>query len=149
MNFIEFMFFAGISALCVICFVMCMVSFSKISSMEKSIEELDSVTKEVRSYYQKMKNIETQLAGTPALLPKSVFCKIAVVHFNAFDDVTGAVSFAMAMLDNNNNGVILTSIYGRENCNTYIREVKSGECEINLLEEERKALSDAVSQEVN
>ena len=69
--------------------------------------------------------------------------KIGLVNFDAFDDVTGKLSFALAILNNNNDGIILTSLYGHNSCNTYVREVVNGETPVKLLEEEKTALNEA------
>ena len=74
-----------------------------------------------------------------------VFCKSAVVKFNAYDDITGEYSFSVALLDTQNNGIILSSLFGHNSCNTYIREVDNGACATFLLEEEKQALEKALS----
>ena len=72
--------------------------------------------------------------------------KVAVVNFDAFDDVTGKLSFALAILNNNNDGIILTSLYGHNSCNTYVREIVGGQTPIKLLDEENAALENAKSK---
>lgn len=72
--------------------------------------------------------------------------KLGVVNFDAFDDVKGNLSFALAILNNNNDGIILTSLYGHNSCNTYVREVVGGESPTKLLAEEKLALSNAKSK---
>jgi hypothetical protein len=47
------------------------------------------------------------------------------------------------MLDNNNDGIILTSLFGHNSCNTYVREIRNGETSIKLLNEEKDALNKA------
>jgi len=142
------MFMAAVILLLIICFIMCLVCFSKLNSVTKFCEETESAATAIQEYYKRIKAAQAAGAGLPAKLPDEVFSKMSIVRFNAFDDVTGAVSFSVALLNGANDGMILTSIYGREACNTYIREVKGGACEINLLLEEREALNQAVSQEV-
>ena len=72
--------------------------------------------------------------------------KVAIVNFDAFDDVTGKLSFALAILNNNNDGIILTSLYGHNSCNTYVREIVGGQTPIKLLDEENAALENAKSK---
>ena len=57
--------------------------------------------------------------------------------------MTGKLSFSLALLNNNNDGIILTSLYGHNSCNTYLRDVVSGETPIKLLDEEKQALEKA------
>ena len=44
------------------------------------------------------------------------------------------------ILNNNNDGVIFTSLYGHNSCNTYVREVRGGQTAVKLLDEERRSL---------
>lgn len=71
--------------------------------------------------------------------------KIGIVRFNAFDDVGGEQSFAMAMLDSNRNGVIISNIYGRQDSRLYAKGIVNGETERALSDEERKALEKALA----
>lgn len=71
--------------------------------------------------------------------------KYGIVKYDAFDDVGGKLSFALAMLDKNNTGFILDAIHSRDNCFMYIKEIVKGESYIMLSEEEIKALKQAVN----
>ena len=50
------------------------------------------------------------------------------------------------LLNEKNSGFILNSVHSTEGCYTYIKEIKSGSCEIDLSNEEKKALSQAMSK---
>lgn len=71
--------------------------------------------------------------------------KYGIVKYDAFDDVGGRMSFALAMLDKNNTGFILNAIHSRENCFLYLKEIVKGESYIMLSEEEIQALKRAVN----
>lgn len=71
--------------------------------------------------------------------------KYGIVKYDAFDDVGGKLSFALAMLDRNNTGFILDAIHSRDNCFLYIKEIVKGESYIMLSNEEIKALKQAVN----
>ena len=112
------------------------------------------IVKALRYYYKKVDNLANTVSMNTdtATLSRLANCeseaalsiqKIGVVHFDAFEDVHGNLSFALAMLNNNDDGIILTSLYGHNSCNTYVREVKSGETSIKLLNEESQALDKA------
>ncbi len=66
--------------------------------------------------------------------------KIGVVRFDAFEDVGGQQSFAVALLDSKDNGVLVSSLYSRSDCRTYAKSVNAGASEHNLSEEEQQAL---------
>ena len=55
-------------------------------------------------------------------------------------------SFALALLDLNNNGFILNVIHSRSSCYTYLKEIRNGECEVALGAEERAALMQAMKK---
>lgn len=74
-----------------------------------------------------------------------VLNKYGIIKYDAFDDVGGKMSFALAMLDKNNTGFILNSIHSRDNCFLYIKEIVKGESYIMLSEEEVEALKRAVN----
>ena len=71
--------------------------------------------------------------------------KIGIVKYDAFPDVGGKLSFALAMLNDENSGFVLNAIHSREGCYTYIKEIVKGESYIVLGQEEKDALKQAVS----
>jgi len=71
--------------------------------------------------------------------------KIGIVKYDAFPDVGGKLSFALAMLDEENSGYVLNAIHSREGCYTYIKEIVKGESYIVLGQEEKDALRAAVN----
>ncbi len=66
--------------------------------------------------------------------------KYGVVKYDAFDDVGGKLSFALAMLDKNDTGIVLNAVHSRDNCFLYIKEIMNGESYIMLSEEEIESL---------
>ena len=71
--------------------------------------------------------------------------KTAIVKYDAFKEMGGKLSFALAMLDQENSGFVLNAIHSREGCYTYIKEIVKGESYIILGEEEKEALRQAVN----
>lgn len=69
---------------------------------------------------------------------------VGLVRFNAFDDVGGEQSFALVALDNDRNGVAISSIYGRQDSRVYAKAITKGQGERPLSEEEQKALEMAL-----
>ena len=59
----------------------------------------------------------------------------------------GNLSFAITLLDGNNNGWILNSVHNREGCYNYVKEIVKGESYIELSEEETESLERAIYQE--
>lgn len=79
---------------------------------------------------------------------KSAFSiqKIGFVKYDAFYDLKNKLSYSIAMLDSFNNGLLLTTIYGRESCITYAKEVKAGSVTQELSKEEETALRTALER---
>ncbi|MCH5213205.1 MAG: DUF4446 family protein [Oscillospiraceae bacterium] len=71
--------------------------------------------------------------------------KTGIVNFDAFDDVHGNQSFALAVLNQYNDGFVITSLYGNSSSNTYVRTVREGRSTTVLLDEEREAIQMAMS----
>ncbi|MCE5323132.1 DUF4446 family protein [bacterium] len=63
-----------------------------------------------------------------------------IIRFNAFEDVGGEQSFALSLLDANNTGIIISSLYGRQDSRLYVKSVTNGEGERALSEEEQRAI---------
>ncbi len=71
--------------------------------------------------------------------------KVGMVRYSAFKDTGSDLSFALALLNDNNDGVILNGIYSREMSNIYAKQVIDGKCSNKLSEEERQALEIAIN----
>lgn len=74
-----------------------------------------------------------------------LFSKYGVEKYDAFDDVGGKLSFALALLDRENTGLILNAIHSRDNCFLYLKEIVKGESYVMLSQEEVEALRRAVN----
>ena len=72
--------------------------------------------------------------------------RYGVVRFNAFPDIASDLSFAIALLDENNNGVIFSSIYGRSESRTYAKPINNGASSYLLSGEEQQALQIAMEK---
>ena len=70
----------------------------------------------------------------------TMLCKYGIVKYDAFEDVGGKMSFALAMLDQTNTGFVLNAIHSRDNCYLYLKDVVKGTSYIMLSDEEIEAL---------
>lgn len=68
---------------------------------------------------------------------------LAVVRYDAFDDVGGHLSWSAAMLDDSGSGVVLTSINARAESRTYAKSISGWSSLQQLSPEEEKALEQA------
>ena len=99
---------------------------------------------EVDKVIEVTKNQAIEITRIKEILAKTTN-KIGIVKYDAFPDVGGKLSFALAMLDDSNSGYVLNAIHSREGCYTYIKEIVNGESYIVLGQEEKEALRQAVN----
>lgn len=71
--------------------------------------------------------------------------KVGTVRFCAFPDMGSDLSFAIALLDANDNGVVLSSLYGRNESRTYAKPIQGGKSTYQLSVEEKDAIARAVA----
>lgn len=77
---------------------------------------------------------------------KKHITKISVVRFNPFADTGGSQSFTMAILDSEDNGLIMTSLFARAGHRWYVKEVRGGKGkDFELSKEEELAIKRARS----
>ncbi len=69
---------------------------------------------------------------------------IGLVKYDAFDDVGGKQSFALAIYDDRGDGVVVSSVLGRTDCRVYCKPIAGGKSERNLSNEEQQAILEAV-----
>lgn len=65
---------------------------------------------------------------------------VGLVKFNAFNDVGGKLSFALALLNEKGDGVVITSINGRTDTRVYAKTITGGKATVSLSTEEQTAL---------
>ena len=70
--------------------------------------------------------------------------KVGIVRYSAFKDTGSDLSFAAALLDEKNNGIVFNGIYSREISNIYAKPVENGNSKYTLSNEEVEAIEKAV-----
>jgi len=70
--------------------------------------------------------------------------KVGVIRFNPFKDIGGDQSFAIALLDKDNSGLTISSLYGREGTRIYTKPIEKGNSSYHLSDEEREAIQKAI-----
>jgi hypothetical protein len=87
-------------------------------------------------------NTEKEITEINEKLKQSVR-GLATVRFNPFPDQGGNQSFAIGMLNEEGNGVVLSSLYSRERMSVFAKPVKNGKSDYELTGEEKEALKKA------
>ena len=146
----------GILIVALVVIILNIVNIRSISKLKKKYDKFmlgknaESLENEITDLFEDNKfiknSIEKNKKDIHALYRKfeSSLQKVGIIKYDAFDQIGGKLSFCMALLDENNNGFILNSVYGAEGCYTYTKEIKNGNCETSLGQEEEKALSIAM-----
>lgn len=106
-----------------------LAQFERIEALEKSNEEKD---RQIESIFENLQH---------------VYQKTGLVKYDAFREMSGKLSYALALLDKENNGVMINSMYSREGCYSYVKTIVGGKCSIEMSEEEQEALKIAVNKE--
>ena len=113
-------------------------------NLEESIltkfAEIDAVVKITKQNRQDVKELMRTVDRN--------FQRVGIVKYDAFNEMGGKLSFAIAMLDGNNSGWVLNAMHSREGCYTYVKEIVKGESYVDLSEEEAVALDKAIFSEV-
>ena len=105
-------------------------------SMKERVEEIESILKVTKQNRMEIKEINKKLDRT--------YQKVGIVKYDAFNEMGGKLSFALAMLDGNNSGWVINAMHSREGCYTYVKEILKGESYVELAEEEAEALDKAI-----
>lgn len=98
------------------------------------VEKVENTNKEIIEYCE---NLEKELS-------KSIK-KIGIVRYNAFKDTGSDLSFALALLNDDNNGVVLNGIYSREMSNIYAKPIVNGESKYTISDMEQEAINKAIA----
>jgi hypothetical protein len=77
-------------------------------------------------------------------LAKDAVRHVGVVRFDAFEEMGGRLSFSAALLDGHGDGLVITSINGRQETRCYAKRVQNGTSIHNLSDEERQAVREAL-----
>lgn len=124
-----------------------LMSGKKGADLEKVIryrfKEMDKVKANAKRVTREHKEIKAHLT--------SCISKTALVKYDAFEQMSGKLSFVIALLNDQHSGIILNAMHSREGCFTYAKEIIKGESYIPLSEEEKEALEKAktVEEEIN
>ena len=100
---------------------------------------------ETRAVAEENRRLDEENKRMDALL-QTALTRVGVVRFAAFEDMGSDLSYAVAMLDSHNNGVVLSSIFGREDSRSYVKPIQDGQSSYTLTDEEQQALKEAMQK---
>lgn len=123
---------------------------NKYNKFMKKIGNGKNIEEDLENYMYRVERVERQNAEIISycknLDDEVAKCiqKVGMVRYSAFKDTGSDLSFAVAMLDENNDGVVFNGIYSREMSNIYAKPVKKGVSEYTFSEEEKEAIRRAI-----
>lgn len=113
------------------------------SKIEKDLEQvLVDQNRSITLINETLEDINERLTDL-AIFNKNDFKKIGFVRFNHIDGSGGNLSFALALLNEHHNGVVLSSLHGREGIRLYAKQISKKKSEAKLTQEEIKAIEEA------
>ena len=144
---VIFLLFNIVSFILVIfCFYKILKINNKYLLLVKSIGNGTDLDKYLKKYLNDVENIKRDNSEIKRYYIKldndlnACIQKIGLVRYNAFENVGSDLSFAIALLDNNNNGIVFNGLYGSESSNIYAKPIKNGESCYQLSHEEKYAI---------
>lgn len=121
--------------------------FEKFMSKEDvNLEELlVQYTKKLNVLLQNEKEMQTSIEYMEKVV-KNCVQKVGVVRYQAIQNMGADLSYTVALLDENNDGVVFNGIYGRDGCYTYAKPIIEGKSSYNLSDEEVQAIENAIKK---
>lgn len=112
----------------------------------KNIEEMIvEYNDNVEKVYDSSKKIEQLFSEVKENLEDCIQ-KFSIVRYRAFDDVGSDLSFSIALLNDKNDGFVITGIYGRNECTTFAKPIENGISKYDLSDEEKTAIKNAIGR---
>lgn len=106
--------------------------------LEKIVEDNNYILNISDENRKDIRNIKKELENS--------FNKVGIIKYDAFKQMGGKLSFSAALLNEKDNGFILNSVHSSEGCYIYIKEIVAGLCDLDLSNEEKEALSQAMKK---
>ena len=119
--------------------------FDFLKRTKKQPENLEEVLKKLKALEVNLGEFSQDLKELKAE-SKAHFKKIGFVRYNPFSGVGGDQSFSVALLNDHNNGVVLTSLFSREGNRVYAKIVEKGVSPHVLSDEEKQAIQEAIKK---
>lgn len=151
----------GMAIILILLVLLVLILFKSLSKLEnryrrlmrgsnnKNLEEL--IVNQLDNIEKSVNNSKLALERCDDITERMKDCvqKVAIMRYKAFEDVGSDLSFSIAILDDNNDGVILTGIYGRSESTTYAKPIDKGISRYDLSEEEICVLNEAANKYVD
>ncbi|MCR5543508.1 MAG: DUF4446 family protein [Eubacterium sp.] len=105
--------------------------------MLSRFKEMDKVKARMKRFSKEHRTFQGHL--------DSCYNKFGLVKYDAFDNMAGELSYSLALLNSENSGFVISSMHSKEGCFSYAKEVIKGESYLALSNEEKEAISKALT----
>jgi len=112
---------------------------SKLGEGDKVEKILSEYLKIVNETSDKIKENEKKIETLESNLKKCVQ-KVGLIRYNAYGDTGSDLSFTMALMDADDNGVVVNGLYSRESSSIFAKPLVKGDTKYNLSAEEIQAI---------
>lgn len=150
-------FLICMAAIIIIMFIFLIALIVKVSKLNKRYQNFikklsngNNIEEDLENYIYKVERIEKQnlkIAQACKNLDDDMsrcIQKVGIVRYSAFKDTGSDLSFALALLDEQNDGIVLNGIYSREMSNIYAKPIENGKSTYTLSEQENEAIQKAI-----
>jgi hypothetical protein len=103
--------------------------------LQDSLKQIKNLSVDSEEQKRRLNQIEVKL--------RAGIDRAELVKFNSFDNLGAELSFALALLNQERDGVILTAIHSLEECRIYAKEIEAGQAKVKLIPEEKLAIEKA------
>ncbi len=110
-------------------------------TLEEKLDKIIEENKYIRDLSEENKKDIKRIVKEKELC----FNRVGIKKYDAFKQMGGNLSFSVCLLNERKDGYIINSVHSSEGCYTYIKEIKSGICELELSNEEKEALTEATN----
>lgn len=148
----------AIGAMTLVLLILIVVCFKKLNQTQQKYEKLiantegESLDEIVISNKEAIRILESNLKIANERADKiqqqlnTSLQKTGFKRYNAFHDMGSNMSFSMALLNDELDGIVISSLYGRDGCSLYGKSVESGKSTYILSDEEDEVLKAAIKK---
>jgi hypothetical protein len=143
---ILFYIISGIVVLILLWILMIEIRLNKIfaGTKARNLEEMIVIVgKKINQIEEKEIEIDKHLIKVDERLNKSIR-NIETIRFNPFIDAGSNQSFAIALMNDEGNGVVMSSLYARDRMSIFAKPITKGKSEFELSSEEKEVLDKAI-----
>ena len=148
----------GLIIISILLFTIVIMLISSVNKLEKKYRKMmrgvntknleEFIISKVEDIEKAVVNSEKSLEECKVLKEEIKGCvnKVAIMRYKAFEDIGSDLSFSIAILDDYNDGVLITGIYARNDSTTYAKPIDKGISRYDLSEEEIHVLNEAINK---